>query len=299
MNYRQSLRGGLAMARSDYLVLFAFVLVVLFGGSNAVAVRFSNLGLPPFWGAAVRFGTAALIFWSIVLLRRISLPRGQALLGATLYGLLSVGASYAFLYWGLLQVQAVLSMVVLAFVPLITLLLALVHGLESFRPRVLVGALLGIVGILLAVGGALGSAMPVSSFLALVAGAVCLSEGAIVFKLFPKGDLVATNALALTTGAALLLVLSFIVGELRPLPTTATTWLALIYLVLFGTVALFYLYLFVLSHWDASATAYSFLLFPVATVVIAAWLAGEVVTPTFVIGGAIVLVGVWLGGFGA
>jgi drug/metabolite transporter (DMT)-like permease len=296
MTHRYSRRVDLTIARYDYLIIFAFGLVVLFGGSNAVAVRFSNLGLPPFWGAAVRFGTAALIFWSIVLLRRISLPQGRALLGAVVYGLLSVGASYAFLYWGLLRVQAALSMVVLAFVPLITLLLALVHGLEPFRPRVLGGALLGIIGILPAVGGTLGSTVPVASFLALVAGATCLSEGGVVFKLFPKGDLVATNALALTTGAVLLLGLSLIVGEQRPLPATTNTWLALIYLVLFGTVALFYLFLFVLSHWDASATAYSFLLFPVVTVVIAAWLAGEKVTASFVIGGAIVLLGVWIGG---
>ncbi len=42
-------------------------------------------------------------------------------------------------------------------------------------------------------------------------------------------------------------------------------------------------------------TAYSFLLFPVATVIIASWLAGEVVAASFIVGGALVLAGVWLG----
>jgi drug/metabolite transporter (DMT)-like permease len=37
------------------------------------------------------------------------------------------------------------------------------------------------------------------------------------------------------------------------------------------------------------------LLIPVATVVIAAWLLGEVVTISFVIGAALVLAGVWVG----
>ena len=46
------------------------------------------------------------------------------------------------------------------------------------------------------------------------------------------------------------------------------------YLVLIGSVVLFYLYLYVLARWTASATAYSFLLFPVVTVLIAAWLVG-------------------------
>ena len=44
-----------------------------------------------------------------------------------------------------------------------------------------------------------------------------------------------------------------------------------------------------------SAASYSFLVFPVVTVPLAALLAGEVITTTFVIGGALGLFGVWLG----
>jgi drug/metabolite transporter (DMT)-like permease len=137
----------------------AFALLVLIGGSNAVAVRFSNLELPPFWGAAIRFASAGLIFWIIVLGRRIALPKGRALIGTLLYGLLAIGAAYAFLYWGLVRVQAGLTMVVLAFVPLMTLFSALAHGLETFRWRGLIGTLISIAGILVAVGGGLGTAL--------------------------------------------------------------------------------------------------------------------------------------------
>lgn len=288
-------QAGSRTTRPDPGTLIAFLLLVIIGGSNAVAVRFSNLELPPFWGAATRFGAAALIFWAIAFGRRIALPKGRALAGAFLLGLLSIGASYAFIYWGLLHVQAGLTMVVLAFVPLMTLFFALVHRLEKLRWRGLAGALIAIAGILLGVGGGLGTTVPVPSLLALVAGAACIAEGAVVFKLFPKSHPVATNAVAVGTGAALLLGLSLVAGERWSLPATSNTWAAFIYLVLIGSVILFYLYLFVLGRWTASATSYSFLLFPVATVVIAGWLAGEVVTPSFLIGGAVVLAGVWLG----
>lgn len=286
---------GAEAARPNRAVLFAFALLVLIGGSNAVAVRFSNLELPPFWGAAIRFSSAALIFWIIVFVRRLRLPAGRALAGVLLYGLLTVGASYAFLYWGLLRVQAGLSMVVLAFVPLMTLFFALSHGIETLRWRALVGALIAIAGILIGVGGGLGAEVPIPSLLALIAGAACIAEGTVIFKLFPKSHPVVTNALAVTTGAVLLLGLSRLAGEEWKLPETTNTWAAFTYLVLIGSVVLFYLYLFVLARWTASATAYSFLLFPVATVVIAAWLAGEMVTPSFIIGGGFVLAGVWLG----
>jgi drug/metabolite transporter (DMT)-like permease len=296
VNRIRSFRDGTANIWSHYGVWIAFALVVLVGGSNPVAVRFSNLELPPFWGAAVRFGAAALIFWILVASRHIVIPRGRALIGAVLYGLLAVGASYAFLYWGLMRVQANLTMIILPLVPLFTFLLAIAHRLEKFRWRVMTGALIGIAGILVAVGEGLGTAVPLPSLLALIGGAVCLSEGAVVFKYFPQGDLVATNALALTTGTALLFGLSLITNEQWQLPATVNTWAALAYLIFIGSVILFYLYLFVLTRWDASATAYSFLLFPLSTGVIAAWVAGEVITVSFVIGSVLVLAGVWLGG---
>jgi len=74
--------------------------------------------------------------------------------------------------------------------------------------------------------------------------------------------------------------------------------MSLIYLVLLGTVVLFYLYLRVLSSWTASRTNYAFLLFPVITVTLAALLLGEQVTVALLVGGVIVLVGVWVGAFG-
>jgi drug/metabolite transporter (DMT)-like permease len=285
----------LGTARPDRSTLIAFVLMVVFAGGNPVAVRFSNSGLPPFWGAAIRFAAAALIFWIIVLVRRIALPKGRALIGALLYGLLAVGASYAFLYWGLLRAPAGLAGAVLALVPLMTLLFAWAHGLEMFRWRGLIGALIATAGILLGVVGGFGSAVHVPSLLALVMGTAFLAEAAVVFKLFPQSHPMATNALALTTGAPLLFVLSLLAGEQWTLPTTPNTWAAFAYLVLIGSVVVFYLYLHVLGRWTASAASYAFLLIPVATVVIAAWLMEEVVTTSFVIGAALVVTGVWVG----
>jgi hypothetical protein len=57
--------------RISGMTLVAFVAVVILGGSNAVAVRFSNFELPPFWGATIRFASAAAIFWFILLIRML------------------------------------------------------------------------------------------------------------------------------------------------------------------------------------------------------------------------------------
>ena len=110
--------------RIDGLTLVAFLAVVILGGSNAVAVRFSNFELPPFWGAAFRFASAAAIFWVIVLIRRIEIPRGRALQGALIYGILTIGINYAFIYWALVYVPASLAIVFLTLAPLFTFLFA-------------------------------------------------------------------------------------------------------------------------------------------------------------------------------
>lgn len=281
--------------RPERAVLVAFAILVLIGGSNAVAVRFSNLDLPPFWGAGTRFAAAALIFWIVVLLRRVPVPRGRSLVGAALYGLLQIGLSYAFLYWGLLRVQANLTMVVLALIPLLTVFLAWIHRLERLGWRRLAGAVIALSGILVVVGEGLGSRIPVTSFLALLAAAACAAESGVILKLLPGGSPLATNAVALTIGAALLVGLSRIAGEEWSLPAAANTWIAFAYLVVLGSVVLFYLYLYVLARWTASATAYAALLFPLATVPIAAVFAGEAITLSFIVGGVLGLFGVWFG----
>ncbi len=298
MRSKNVLDAGKNIDRPDRTTLTAFALLILVGGSNAVAVRFSNFELPPFWGAAIRFGAAALIFWLIVFVRRFRVPRGRALMGLLLYGLLSVGISYALLYWALLRIQAGFTMVVLALGPLMTLILALLHGLERFRLRSFVGAGIAIAGILLAVGRGLGTDVHLPSLLGIVLAVACISEGSVIYKLLPAAHPVTTNAVAATIGALFLLAGSLIAGEPWSLPATFNTWASFVYLVLIGSVGLFYLYLFVLSRWTASATNYSFLLFPIVTVFMGGWLLGEQITPALVIGGTVVLLGVWVGAFG-
>jgi drug/metabolite transporter (DMT)-like permease len=279
----------------DRWTLVAFFVVVILGGSNAVAVRFSNFELPPFWGAAIRFGSAGVIFWAIVLLRRIEIPRGRALMGAIIYGVMTIGFSYAFIYWALVFVPASLAIVFLTLGPLFTFLFAWAHWQELFRWRGLLGALVAFAGILIGLGTEIGSTLPLLAMLALIAGVAVGSEGTVLYKSYPSGEPLVVNAIALSVGAAILLLLSLFFGETWSLPATQTTWIAYGYLVIGGSVVMFYLFLYVLQRWTASATSYALLLVPIATIVIASWLLDEQVSSRFLVGSAIVLVGVWFG----
>jgi drug/metabolite transporter (DMT)-like permease len=96
-------------------------------------------------------------------------------------------------------------------------------------------------------------------------------------------------------GGPLLLGASGLIGESWALPSETETWVAVSYLAVIGSVGLFGLFLFVLRRWSASGTSYATALIPVVTVIVGSLLASEVITLTMVIGGAIVLVGVYIG----
>lgn len=281
--------------RNDAKVFMAFVAAGVIAGLNFVAVRFSNRELPPLWGAGVRFAAAALVFAAIVVLQRRTWPRGRALLGGAAYGLLGFGLFYAFLYYALVDLQAGLASVVLSLVPIVTMMLAAVQGLEKFRARGAVGGLLGAAGLALIFREELSGDAPPLALLAVVGGVLVGCEASIILKRVPHGDAFATNAVGMAVGSAFLLAASVLRGEPRVIPQQTSTQVALVYLVLVGSVGLFALFLFVLERWSASRTSYQFLLSPVVAVAAGFALADEAVTPRFLMGGLVVLLGVYIG----
>jgi drug/metabolite transporter (DMT)-like permease len=285
------------VAKPDRTTLAAFITMTLIGGTNAVAVRFSNEELAPFWGAAIRFVPAALLLGAWVAVRGVALPRGRALVGAIVYGILNFGLSYALVYYALVNAPAGPAQLVLAVVPLLTVLLATLQGVERFHWRGLAGAAVAAGGIAIVFGDQLSAAVPLLSLLALIAAALCIAEVGVAVKWFPRIDAAMLNTLGMAIGAAMLLALAVVVGEPLALPQRTVTWAVLAYLVV-ATIVLFMLVLYVLNRWTASATSYSFLLLPLVSLALAAVLRGEPVRSGFLVGGAIVLVGVYVGAFG-
>jgi drug/metabolite transporter (DMT)-like permease len=292
-----SLPGTQKRSEISKITLTAFVITTVLASANAVAVKFTVAELAPFWGAAVRFAAASLIFWAITLIKRIPLPSGRAFLGSLLYGLINFGLAYAFLYWGLRSIPASLAQIVLSLVPLLTILFAAFHRVESFHWRSLLGALLATLGITLAFLERSANNLPILALLALVAGAACIAEAIVVAKQYPKSHPIVTNALGMSAGTVTLLVISLIAHETWQVPKLLATWSSILYLVVFGSVAVFYLFLLIVQRWTASATSYTFVLMPFVTVGISTWLTDEKVSVAFLLGGLVVLAGIWVGAF--
>lgn len=276
-------------------VLLVFFLAIALGGANAVAIRFTVKELPPFWGAALRFGGAAVICWAISLARRAQLPPARGLPALVLFGLLNFGVAWAFIYTGLRTVEAGMAQVLMALTPLLTFFFAILHRQEAFRWRGLAGAVVALAGVALVFlehpkGGA--ALLPM---LSIIAGAACLGEGIVLLKRLPPMDPFILNASAMTIGAAGLLAFSRLMGETWRAPGLPVTWIAVLYLIVVGTVVFFSLLTYVIKRWKASASAYALVIMPLETVALSAWLTGEHLEPSLLLGGVLVLLGVWVG----
>jgi drug/metabolite transporter (DMT)-like permease len=280
---------------SQRRTLVSFFVAVLFGGGNGVAIRVSNRELPPLWGAFLRFILAAVLFIAIMAALRLSLPRGRALLGATVYGLLSFGISSAFAYYSLIRLQAGLGQTLVAVIPLFTMLLAVLYRQERLRLAGVAGTVLALLGIAVMSGATFGKAVPLLSVLAVLGAALTFAQATIIVRALPDVHPVTMNAVGLTTGAAFLLVGALLTGESLRLPEHVETWLALAYMVPLGTGIVFGLYLTVLKYWTATRASYSFVLMPVITLLLSAWLDKERIGTGFLLGGLLVIAGVYVG----
>lgn len=278
----------------DRLALGAFGVAVLIGGSNFVAVRFSNRELDPLWGAGFRFALVAIVFAVLVAALRLPLPRGRALRLSAVYGLLAVAGTYGFLYWALQDVPAGIAAVAMAVGPLLTLLLAVAHRMEQLSGRALAGSVVALGGTMLIFLESGSADFGWQSRVLLFLGVLCASESVIVSKRIGRVHPVAINFVGMSVGAVVLLVASALAGERFALPREGETQVAFLYLVA-ATVGLFVLILFVVQRWAASATAYVFVLMPVVAVALGALLADEEITVTTLAGAAVVCAGVYVG----
>jgi drug/metabolite transporter (DMT)-like permease len=279
----------------DGTALAAFVTGTVLAGGNAVGVRVSNRELDPLWGAGLRFVLAAALLGFVMALMKLTLPRGRALLGVVLYGALIFGGAFAFAYYALVRIHAGLGQTLLAVVPLATLLLAVLQRQEQLRLAAVVGTLLSIAGIGVISGISGTESLPVLSLIAVVGAIFCFAQATVLVRRFPSVHPVTANAVGMAVGAAILVMLSLLFEESIAAPERGATWLALAYMVVLGSGPVFVLYVVVVRLWSASRAAYSFVLIPVVTVLLSAWIDDEPIGAGLVLGGLLVLAGVYVG----
>lgn len=268
--------------------------IILTGGAP-VAIRITYTELAPFWMGFIRFGMAAIAFWILTFTRHLRVPKGRALLGAVLYGILGIGVPFVLFAWGLVKTSASLASILLATMPLVTIFLSAYECVETLTMSGLFGSLLAISGTIFIVGGSGSTDISLPHIGAIIIGVVITAQSGVLVKRYPANPPIITNAIALTIGAIILAIASILVKEAWVVPVMTSTWIALSYLVILVTIVAFIFFLQVLNNWTASGTSYSFVIIPLVTVIISAVLINEKFSANFIIGGSLVLIGVMVG----
>jgi drug/metabolite transporter (DMT)-like permease len=210
------------------------------------------------------------------------------------YGVV-LGGAFALAYYALVDIHAGLAQTLLALVPLATLLLAVAQRQERLHAAAIAGTLLALGGVAVISGGFTRESVPLLSLLAVLGAMLCFAQATVVPRQFPPVHPVTMNAVGMAVGAVMLVALSVLFGETIALPEKAETWLAIGYMVVFGSVLVFVLYIVVIRLWSASRAAYAFVVTPIVTVLLSAWLDDEPITAGLVLGGVLVLAGVYVG----
>ena len=278
--------------------VLALVLASLIWGTSDVAGKLALASVPPATLAALRFGVALAILWPLA--RRRGGPRVPARVAAPL-GLLGVALAFLLQNLGLDRTAAANASLLQGATPMFTLLLAaavLGEHLGRHRLAAAGAAVAGVAAVTLPGGGGLrapglGDALVLASTACFAA---CVVLGRRAFLAY--GTLPVLAGMAAWGTAALLPAAAVEVWLARPTafgPGEAAPVLALVLYLGAGCSAFtLTLWGYALRHLEAGRAAVFDALIPVVGVAAAVLVLRESTLPWHLIGGALVVVGVWV-----
>ncbi len=283
-------------------VILAFGAIYIIWGSTYLAIRFAVETMPPFLMLAARFGVAGLLLYGWLRLRGLPRPPRPEWIGSVAVGgLLLLGGTGA-VAWAEQWIPSGLAALIVAIVPMWMVLLDWLRPVGR-RPTatVVAGLACGLAGVALLVGpielGG-GGRMQYLGVAAVVAGTISWATGSVFGASFrvPAVPRMAA-ALQMTMGGALLLTVGTLRGEwsrVDPTGISMRSGLALLYLIVFGSIIAFAAYVYLLRvSTPARVGSYAYVN-PVVAVFLGWALADEPVTGRTLLAAAVIITGVVL-----
>ena len=240
--------------------LALYVMLCLIWGSTWLVIKVGYGGLGPFNVAALRFFLAGLVLALIVRLLRAHWPATRTEWAVVLWvGLVLFAADYGLIYWGEQFLDSGITSILFALLPLVTIGFAhfYVPG-DRITARKLAGSVLAFAGIVALFGDRVRlDPEGIGPMLAILASTVCAAAAGVASKrhgatLHPA----ALNAPAMLIGAAALALVSLAVGDGLVLPREASTWAAIGYLAIAGSVVTFLAYFTLLKTWSVTSLSF-------------------------------------------
>lgn len=285
------------------IVLLAFLAVYIVWGSTYLAMRYGIESFPPLLLAGTRHVVTGLIFYPILRWKTGIRPTLEQWTTASISGFLLLCVGNGGVCWAELTVPSGVTALLVA---MVTLWMVLVDWLRpgGYRPssRVFFGVFLGFAGMALLVGpshvGSSGRVDPLGAAV-LVLASFSWACGSIYSKHGPlPGSAMLTMAMQCLAGGIALWIGGFLTGEVSRFhiaAISARSWLAVAYLIVFGSGIGFTAYIYILKNSTAARVATYAFVNPVVALLLGWLIAGETLTlrtllAAMVILGAVILV---------
>ncbi|MFE3072829.1 EamA family transporter [Streptomyces sp. NPDC059247] len=281
-------------------VWVALGIVYVVWGSTYLGIRIVVETMPPFLSAGTRFVTAGLLLAGIIAWRRgpeaLKVTRRE-LGSAVLVGLLLILGGNGLVVLAETSIPSGLAALLISVVPAWVVLLKATSGQ---RPTAggLAGVLLGLAGLAVLTLPGLSGEVRTSGVLLVVVATLLWSVGSFSSARLPMPkDPFTASAYEMIAGGLGGLLVGLVRGEQRGLDLAAISgrsWVALAGLIVFGSLIAFTAYAWLLQAAPLSLVATYAYVNPVVAVALGALVLNEALTWSIVLGGAIVVGGVWL-----
>jgi drug/metabolite transporter (DMT)-like permease len=278
-------------------VWLALGTVYVVWGSTYLAIAVAVQTLPPLFYSGIRFATAGVLLAAWLAFRRVDLRiTRRELGGAAVVGTLLLAGGNGLVNVGERTVPSGVAALIVASIPLWIVLYRMIAR-EHVGRDLLAGVLLGLAGVAILVvpGGLNGTIDPVGA-LTLFGATLSWALGTFLSpRLSTPHHALVSTAYQMISGGVVLIVVALGGGELAhvdPAKISVQSLVAFGYLVLFGSLIAYSAYTWLLQN--ASVTLVSTYAFvnPVIAVVLGAVILVEPITPTTVLGAAVIVAAV-------
>jgi len=284
------------------LVLIAFAIVYIVWGSTFFFIRVAVHSFPPMLMGAFRFITAGLLLMGWCLYRGDKIWNKKDIINSGISGILLLFVATGIVIWVEQTLPSAMVAILVSAAPIWFVLLDRQNWSVNFRSKsTIAGLIIGFIGVILLFGEQLEGILSGSNIsqkifpmFLLIIGSISWSGGSLYAKHHPSRFPDAANVAWQMILAGLLFFPGSLMNHefsgLRLSTIPAQAWLALLYLILFGSIAAYSAYVWLLKVRPATQVSTYAYVNPVIAVILGVIFAGEHIT-IVQIGGLVVILG--------
>jgi drug/metabolite transporter (DMT)-like permease len=280
--------------------LLAFAIIYFVWGSTFLAIRVGVREVPPFLLAAMRFLAAGFVLYAWMIARGERSPGVRQWMSAFLLAVLIFVLDYGLLFWAEQRVPSGIAAVMMATIPVFMALSEIIFlRTQTLTVRLALALLIGLGGVAVLVSRSLslgGEPIDGAGAVALIVAAISWSVASALTRKLPlPPSKVMSSGVQMLAGGILLALTAAALGEFRnfrPAAVSRGAWLALLYLIVAGSIIAFTAYVWLIHHESPTKVGTYAYVNPVVAVLIGYFLGGEALGLRTILGTLFVLISV-------